>query len=198
MRLALTFDDGPDPRWTPRVLDALRRHEIPATFFVIAPRALSHPQLIARMRAEGHSVQLHCDEHVRHSTRDRAWVAVDTDRALCRLESLGVHPTLWRTPWGDLAPFTARLADERGLTLTGWSADTHDWRGDTAEEMLAAIASQLDDNGIVLAHDALGPGALRSGCAETVRLIELLARRMPGARFVTLGNRPTRPEPLAA
>ena len=61
--LALTFDDGPDPVWTPRVLDALAACGARATFFPIAPRAERHPALIARMLADGHAVGLHCDEH---------------------------------------------------------------------------------------------------------------------------------------
>ena len=64
------------------------------------------------------------------------------------------------------------LAAEHGLRLVGWDADTRDWRGDDAGSMLAAVASRLDQTGsIVLAHDGLGPGARRSGCAETVALI---------------------------
>ena len=83
--LALTFDDGPDPDWTPRLLDLLRRLGARATFFPIAPRAAAQPDMIERMRAEGHAVGLHCDEHVRHSERDAEWLERDTDAALARL-----------------------------------------------------------------------------------------------------------------
>ncbi len=186
--LALTFDDGPDPRWTPRILDTLRAHNAHATFFLIAPRAAAHPELVRRIVDEGHVIALHCDAHVRHSTRDAAWGAIDTDHALARLAALGVKPQRWRTPWGDQAPWTAPLAAKRSLLLTGWSADTHDWRGDAAHEMLAAIDNQIEDGSIVLAHDGLGPGALREGCAETVVLVDLIARRAAarGLRLVAL------------
>jgi peptidoglycan-N-acetylglucosamine deacetylase len=164
----LTFDDGPDPVWTPRVLDVLGAAGARATFFLIAPRAIAHPGVVARMRAERHEIGLHCDEHVRHSTQTEAWLIADTERALDRLASLGIAPTRWRTPWGDTAPFTREVADARGLALTGWTVDTHDWRGDSAATMFAATRDGLIDEAIVLAHDGIGPGARRADARETV------------------------------
>src|SRR5437763_1567481 len=138
--IALTFDDGPDPGWTPRLLDVLACNRAHATFFPIAPRAAAYPELVRRMIADGHAVGLHCDTHQRHSSRCAAWVRADTARALARLSQVGVSPTLWRTPWGDTAPWTEAVAVEHGLRLVGWSVDTHDWRGDDAETMLSATA----------------------------------------------------------
>ena len=66
------------------------------------------------------------------------------------------------------------LAGERKLALTGWSADTHDWRGDDADEMLAATLPALDRDGVVLMHDGIGPGARRGDCEETVRMLKPL------------------------
>jgi peptidoglycan/xylan/chitin deacetylase (PgdA/CDA1 family) len=173
--VALTFDDGPDVVWTGRLLDALGRHSARATFFVVAPRAQAQPEVVRRMQDEGHVVGLHCDEHVRHSDRDRGWVAADTSRALDRLAGLGVVPRLWRTPWGDTEPWSEQIAAEHGLAIVGWTADTHDWRGDSAAEMFEATAGQLRDGAIVLAHDGLGPGALRQDPRETIVYVELVA-----------------------
>jgi peptidoglycan-N-acetylglucosamine deacetylase len=174
-KLALTFDDGPDGRWTERLLDVLRQVGAHATFFPIARRAAALPDLVARMVSEGHTVGLHCDEHVRHSTRDADWGRNDTRRALVRLGDLGVVPRLWRTPWGDTAPWTAEVAAEHGLRVVGWTADSHDWRGDPAATMFAATRPGLRAGAIVLAHDGIGPGAQRSDARETVALVELVA-----------------------
>lgn len=168
LRVMLTFDDGPDPVWTPRLLDVLARGGAKATFFPIAPRAAAHPELVARMRAEGHEIGLHCDEHLRHSALSEARVTADTESALEHLAGLGVVPSRWRTPWGDIAPFTRRVADRHGLTLTGWTVDTHDWRGDTAAMMFAATRNDLTEEAVVLAHDGIGPGARRDNAFETV------------------------------
>lgn len=172
--IALTFDDGPDSTWTPSLLDLLEAIGARATFFPIAKRAVAASGLIERMRAAGHTIGLHCDEHIRHSERDLAWLRDDTRRALGRLRGLGVTPRSWRTPWGDTAPWSASVAAEHDLQLTGWTVDSHDWRGDDAQIMFAATRGALVDGAVVLAHDGLGPGARRGGAAETLRYVELV------------------------
>jgi peptidoglycan/xylan/chitin deacetylase (PgdA/CDA1 family) len=171
----LTFDDGPDPVWTPAVLAALRGSPLRATFFVVGSRAEEHPELISSAIVAGHGIELHCYEHVRHDRVDRAFVERDTDRALDVLAGLGVYPQRWRTPSGLHAPWTAAIAAERGLELCGWDVDTNDWRGYHAEQMLADVGPDLRHGSVVLLHDAVGPGALRINCAETVRFARLMA-----------------------
>jgi peptidoglycan-N-acetylglucosamine deacetylase len=174
-RLSLTFDDGPDPRGTPAVLDALARAGARGTFFVMAPSTERHPDLFARILAEGHTIGLHCDEHVRHTERDRDWVTRDAVRALGRLAAAGVHPSLWRVPWGRVAQWSAEVAADLGLRLVDWTSDTHDWRGDRADAMFAAVRDELVGGAIVLAHDGVGPGARRADCAETAAFVNLAA-----------------------
>ncbi|HTU31140.1 MAG TPA: polysaccharide deacetylase family protein [Solirubrobacteraceae bacterium] len=174
MGLALTFDDGPDPRGTPSVLDALERAGSVATFFVIAPAAEAYPELLRRAVCGGHRIALHCDRHVRHSELEEADIREDTARALDRLARLGVHPDLWRVPWGVQTDATARVAVEFGLTLVGWDVDTHDWRGDRASDMFRAIQPALGPDAVVLAHDGIGPGATRRDCGETAAFVSLV------------------------
>jgi peptidoglycan-N-acetylglucosamine deacetylase len=171
----LTFDDGPDPVWTPAVLAALSGSSMRATFFVIASRAAEHPRMIAAIRSGGHAVELHCHEHIRHTEVDRAAIESDTQRALTTLAELGVTPHRWRTPWGVQAAWTEEIAAAHDLELCGWDVDTHDWRGDAAETMLASVGPELHAGAIVLLHDGLGPGARREGCEETVRFTRMMA-----------------------
>ena len=166
--LAFTLDDGPDPVITPRLLDLLATHGARASFFPLAERAAAHPGLIARMLDEGHTVGVHCTAHERHSEHDAEWCRRDTDKCLDVLQALGARPRLWRTPWGDRAPWTAQVAAERGLRLVGWDVDTHDWRGDTAEQMWTHTQARLGPGAVVLAHDGIGPGARRTDASETV------------------------------
>jgi peptidoglycan/xylan/chitin deacetylase (PgdA/CDA1 family) len=190
--IALTFDDGPDPVWTPRVLAELSRLGATATFFVDARRARAHPELIAAIAAAGHEVGFHCVEHVRHSELGDEEVEGEAARGLAVLDSLGVRPTAWRAPWGVVTDATRRVAAEQGLELWGWSFDSHDWRGDSREQMLAALNDNggLADRAVVLMHDGLGPGARRDGCAETVRLTVALLEAARGAGLL--------PAPLSA
>jgi peptidoglycan-N-acetylglucosamine deacetylase len=174
--LGLSFDDGPDPVWTGRILDLLQTLGASATFFPIAARASAQPRLIERMLNEGHSVGLHCLEHVRHTQRDAAWLRRDTSAALAILSRFGVDPVFWRTPWGVTAPWTLTVAREYGLNLVDWTVDTHDWRGDSAEEMFEDTRWALDPGSVVLAHDGIGPGARRETCEETFRYVELVAQ----------------------
>lgn len=169
--LALTFDDGPDPRGTPAVLDALARAGVRATFFVLGERVAQHPELLGRVVAEGHAVQAHGYGHPRHPFSTREEVAADLDAELAELAAHDVRPRLWRAPYGHLAEFTAELAAERGLRLAGWTHDTHDWAGLETGEMLAATVPSLHDGAIVLAHDGVGEGARREDCNATARLI---------------------------
>jgi peptidoglycan/xylan/chitin deacetylase (PgdA/CDA1 family) len=167
-RIALTFDDGPDPLWTPHVLDALAEARARATFFVVAPRARRYPSLLNRMRKEGHDVGFHCTQHVRHDAMAPGEIEANLESGL---PALVRSVRLWRTPWGIVTPATEEVAREHRLTLVGWTADTEDWRGGPAGEMLAGVAADLMSGAIVLMHDGIGPGARRDGCAETAELV---------------------------
>jgi peptidoglycan-N-acetylglucosamine deacetylase len=185
--LSLTFDDGPDPVWSRRVLKILERVEARATFFMAGEQVLRSPETVRAIVDAGHDVQLHTHCHVRHSELSEDEIAQDTSRALRVLQRVGVRPWLWRTPWGVCTAATERVAERHGLTLVGWSIDTHDWRGDPASAMLDRALDHLRPGAIVLMHDALGPGALRTGCENTLELLEPL---IAAARAAGLGVGP--------
>jgi peptidoglycan-N-acetylglucosamine deacetylase len=177
-RVSLTFDDGPDEVWTPRVMRELERHAVPATFFVIAPRARREKRTIADLVDAGHAVELHCDRHVRHTTLTADELRRDTERGLEMLARLGIVATRWRTPCGERSAATDSVAREFGLELVGWTADTHDWRGDPAEHMWSRLRPVLKPDAVILMHDGRGPDAQRRGCPETVRMIDLIAHEV--------------------
>jgi peptidoglycan-N-acetylglucosamine deacetylase len=169
---AFTFDDGPDPIWTLRVLAELDRCEAPATFFVVGERVADDPGPARAALQAGHEVELHCHRHVRHTELSEAELEADTTLALTELERAGLgRSRYWRTPWGVRTAATERMAARHGLRLVDWTIDTHDWRGDASATMLERAAALLGDGAIVLMHDALGPGARRAGVEETVGLI---------------------------
>jgi peptidoglycan/xylan/chitin deacetylase (PgdA/CDA1 family) len=174
--IALTYDDGPDPEWTPRVLEALANFDAQATFFVDARRALVQRDLIQAIVSAGHEVAFHCFEHLRHSERSADELDAEVDLGLGLLDLVGVKPTAWRAPWGIETDGTRDLAAAHDLRLWGWNVDTHDWRGDSSERMFSALEAQggLRAGDVILMHDGVGPGACRDGCGETVALTELL------------------------
>jgi peptidoglycan/xylan/chitin deacetylase (PgdA/CDA1 family) len=170
----MTFDDGPDATWTREVLAELRRCAARATFFVLGERASATPELLARTVADGHEVALHGHRHVRHTDLSELEIDADTRAALAVLAEAGIRPTRWRTPWGICTPASVGVAERHGLELVHWTLDTHDWRGDSPWQMLSVAAREMHDEAVVLMHDALGPGAARTGCAGTVALISPL------------------------
>jgi peptidoglycan/xylan/chitin deacetylase (PgdA/CDA1 family) len=172
--LSLTFDDGPDPTWTPLILQQLQRCRAVATFFMVGERVLVQPDLAQQVLAAGHDIQLHCHRHIRHTELTETELRDDSESALAALEKVGAHPRLWRAPWGVHTDATHRLARRLGLQLVRWSIDTHDWRGDQPQTMLDHARHQLADGGAVLMHDALGPGARRAGCQNTLTLLPAL------------------------
>jgi len=174
--LSLTFDDGPHPLWTTAVLRALERAHVTATFFVVAGAVRGAARMLRTIAGAGHTVELHCYRHIRHTALAESEIERDAAMALEVLAGAGVAPTMWRPPWGVCTDGGRRVAGRLGLELVGWDIDTHDWRGDAAEAMLQRVHPRLRGGGSVLMHDGLGPGARRHGCDNTVGLIGPLVR----------------------
>jgi peptidoglycan-N-acetylglucosamine deacetylase len=153
------------------VLEQLERCCAQATFFVLGERVEAAPAVVRAAIDAGHEVQLHGHRHLRHSQLTEEEIELDTRTALDALIQVGVRPTRWRTPWGIVTLASERVAARHDLELVHWTIDTHDWRGDPALAMLARARRQMAQGAIVLMHDGLGPGALRSGCENTVQLL---------------------------
>lgn len=193
-RVALTFDDGPDPVWTPRVLDALRAAGVPATFFVLGSAVQAEPELLRRIWDEGHDVGNHSFYHPNLAAVGdmRAQLEIDaTQRAIQSV--LNRSTPLFRPPYGvDVQPETAAeaapiaLAQRLGYVTVAESVDPRDWESGSARPDAAQIVSRVVHDveagrgGVVLLHDA---GGDRS---ETVRAIpQIVARlRARGYTFV--------------
>lgn len=169
--VALTFDDGPDPVWTRRVLDALDEAKAKATFFVIARKAEKHADVVKEILARGHAVGLHSYAHDRlFSLRSERRVREDLTRGVEVLtEIMGVRPTLFRPPIGHTTPPIARVVEELDLTVVGWTVSARDGtRRAKAKTAARRVRDKLSDGAIVLMHDAserdshepVGPAAL--------------------------------------
>jgi peptidoglycan/xylan/chitin deacetylase (PgdA/CDA1 family) len=126
--VALTFDDGPDPATTPKILAALAQADVRATFFVLGGKARQAPEVLRDIAAAGHDIGIHGDTHDRLlSLRHPATIVTSLERALAAVESvLGQRPTLFRPPIGHVSPRTAAAARQLGLTLVAWSVRSRD------------------------------------------------------------------------
>jgi peptidoglycan/xylan/chitin deacetylase (PgdA/CDA1 family) len=159
--VVLTFDDGPDPATTPRVLDILDAAGAKATFFVIGKKAAASPELVKDIVARGHEVGLHSFSHDRFfSLRDARGVRRDLELGVATLERItGARPTYFRPPIGHTNPSIARVADALDLTIVGWSAAGRDGVGwAKPASVTARVRRGLRDGAIVALHDAAERG----------------------------------------
>ena len=155
--VALTFDDGPSPATTPRVLELLAEAGVRATFFVVGRKALEHPALVRDIAAAGHLVGLHGFEHDRlFSLRLSDHVARDIRRTQDVIEQAGApRPTLFRPPIGFVSHFTVSGARRAGVTLVGCSARALDgFRHASSERVAKRLVRSLGPGALLAMHDA--------------------------------------------
>jgi peptidoglycan/xylan/chitin deacetylase (PgdA/CDA1 family) len=170
--VALTFDDGPHPKWTPRVLATLAKHE--ATFFLVARKAEEHPDVVRAILDAGHAVGLHSYAHDRlFALRREGRVRGDLERGIAALEKLtGSRPTLFRPPIGHTNPVIARVVDKLDLTVVGWSAAGRDGVASAnAEDVVSRVRRDLRDGAIVLLHDSPEKGNREPAAVKALPLI---------------------------
>ncbi|HWB71984.1 MAG TPA: polysaccharide deacetylase family protein, partial [Egibacteraceae bacterium] len=128
--VALTFDDGPHPTWTPMVLDILRDEQVPATFCVVGELVRRHPALVRRIRDEGHVLCNHTEHHATHlDRRPRAEVEAEVAAGSETIRaSAGVQPLLYRPPGGLVSPDVVAVAHAAGQRVLHWTVDPQDYR----------------------------------------------------------------------
>jgi peptidoglycan/xylan/chitin deacetylase (PgdA/CDA1 family) len=155
--VALTFDDGPSPTTTPRVLEELAKSALQATFFLVGRKALAHPELVREIMGAGHQVGLHGFEHDRlFSLRGSESVARDIRRTQDALETAGApRATLFRPPIGFVSHLTVWGARKAGVTLVGCSARALDgFRSASADKVALRLTRALEPGALLALHDA--------------------------------------------
>ncbi|WP_344407651.1 polysaccharide deacetylase family protein, partial [Dactylosporangium fulvum] len=187
--IALTFDDGPDPRWTPRVMEVLRRHRVNATFFVVGAQVARHPDLVAALARGGDEIGVHSFTHP-HLDRLPRWQREleysQTQLAVARVT--GRKPALLRLPYssGTRAVDDAdwpliREAGALGFLSVLIDVDSQDWKNPGTDTIVRTSTPGGDEGSIVLMHDAGGDRAQTAAALD--RFIPLMRAR--GYTFTT-------------
>lgn len=193
--IAMTFDDGPSQKLTPRLLDILAAHSIKATFFVIGQNVVDHPELVQRAAREGHEIGNHTWSHPnlgRMSDEGARRELQKTDDAI--KSAAGVRPTLMRPPYGSITAHEKKwIHDEFGYQIILWDVDPYDWKRPGPTAVCNRIVKQTRPGSIVLSHD-IHPGTIE---AMPATLAQLEAK---GFKFVTVSQligmaRPATPKP---
>jgi peptidoglycan/xylan/chitin deacetylase (PgdA/CDA1 family) len=190
--LALTFDDGPNPAATPRLLDVLARHNVRATFFLIGAYVLREPGLTRELAAAGHTLGNHTMHHLWLPRHANATIRAEIAACNATLEdTLGQPVTLFRPPHGARRPAVLRIARSLGLATVQWNLMVGDWKdrtaGDLVQRMLPGIAAnrRRGRGTSVVLHD----GSQHDPRADRTRTVDAVARLLaelpPETRFVT-------------
>jgi len=179
-RVALTFDDGPSPPFTEKVLDILRAHHVPATFFVCGRNVEEHPDLVRRIVAEGHEVGNHTDSHLFLFFKSRRRISAEIDRTQEIIERvIGSRPSFFRPPYGSRWFGLVPALRERGMHLVMWSAAGYDWRKDVRGITESALR-ELKPGAILLLHD--GRETRPAAEIDRSRTVSALPAIIAGAR----------------
>jgi len=189
-RVYLTFDDGPNPGVTERILDTLAEHGVPAAFFVVGGYAERFPALVRRIADGSHEIGNHTWSHVKLHRSGPARVRAELERTDAVLRDLLGRPVrLFRAPHGYRTPLVTRAAARLGYSVVGWSLGVWDTARPGAEEIRRRVRSRLRGGGILLLHDGDGyamPGA-REQTADALPGI-IRDARAAGLIFAPLGE----------
>ena len=143
--LALTFDDGPNPAWTPHLLDVMAAHRVQGTFFMLGKFAAAEPELVRRVAAAGHLVGCHSWDHPNLARTAKAAIEEQLTRSKDELEQiLGQEVRFFRPPYGARRPYALTAARDLGMTPVTWNAMTNDWAERDAEKIAERLGRKIE------------------------------------------------------
>jgi peptidoglycan/xylan/chitin deacetylase (PgdA/CDA1 family) len=187
-QLALTYDDGPNDAYTPRLLEVLARHNVHATFFLIG-RYVRHVPEIARQIADaGHIVGNHTFNHPLLTLKSAAGIREELSTCRSALQdAIGGNSNLFRPPFGGRRPAVLRVARELGLDPVMWNVTGYDWNAPPAAAIEEKVAKQIRGGDVVLLHDG-GHKQMGADRSQTVLATDRLIERYKaeGFEFVTI------------
>ena len=191
--LALTFDDGPNPAWTPRLLDLLASHDVHATFFLVGKFAQAEPELVRRIVSAGHAIGNHSWSHPNLALTAAGRVEEELTRTSDLLQQIAGAPIrFFRPPFGARRPYVLRTARRLGMIPLLWNAMTTDWSEPSARRIagqLTRVINRQQQRGwaanIVL-HDGSHTGLGANRGPSVAAAGQLIAHYKQSHRFVTL------------
>ena len=190
--IALTYDDGPSPRNTPALLDALAEHNVRATFFLIGEHVRKQPEIARQVAAAGHVIGNHTTMHPNLSKQNAQRITQELERCQKTLQdTLGVEAKLFRPPYGARTPSALNIARRMGLTPVMWNITAKDWEPIGATALQSRIEAGITSNrrkkhaSNVLLHDASHlDGAEPASRADTITVTRTFLQR-EDLRFIT-------------
>ncbi|MFF2449028.1 polysaccharide deacetylase family protein [Neobacillus sp. NPDC058068] len=185
--IAITFDDGPNPEYTPQLLDLLKKNDVKASFFVVGAKVKKYPEIIKRMNEEGHTIGIHHYEHI------SSWILSPfqlkkqlrmTEQAI--MECTNEKVMFYRPPWGHFNLFSLLVSKQYKVVL--WSHIFGDWKEAKGKHGLTKQLQQATEPGsILLLHDCGETlGADKSAPGYMLKSLEIYLQENKGRKFITL------------
>jgi peptidoglycan-N-acetylglucosamine deacetylase len=183
--IALTFDDGPDPDYTPQILDVLQQYGIKATFFCIGRQVEAYPQIVRQAYETGHVIGNHSWTHPDLGLLPASDILSELNHTFSAIqEAIGVQSTFFRPPFGSLSAQVLAQACHAGVSTVMWNAgeEARDWSRPGVDFIIRHILSLVSNGSIILMHDG---GGDRS---QTVAALRVIIQRLQdgGFQFVTI------------
>ncbi|PDM39632.1 MULTISPECIES: polysaccharide deacetylase family protein [unclassified Geobacillus] len=152
--IALTFDDGPDPYYTPRLLDLLKKHQVKATFFVVGKKAKQYPYIVKRMHDEGHEIGMHNYRHISNWFIFPPFLGKGLRKSADIIEQItGTRPMYYRPPWGHFNLFTPFLQKKYSTVM--WTDILGDWNAKIGTmELFNRLKNSMKDGAVIVLHDS--------------------------------------------
>lgn len=189
-KLVLTFDDGPSQVYTEELLDVLKINKIKATFFVVANNAIEFPDIIERIKAEGHCIALHSLEHRHALLCGYHYMKRDFSKSLELLGALNCNIHFYRPPWGVRNLFTKGFVKKHNLKMVLWDIMAGDWKASSTAQMIAdRIENKVFDGAVICLHDGCEKyGGAKGAPLHTIDALKYEIPRLKemGYEFVTV------------
>lgn len=182
--ISLTFDDGPNPQYTPELLDVLKKNDVKCTFFVLAENAQKYPDIIKRIKSEGHHIGLHSLKHTNAIFSLPNQTQKDFSKSMKIMNNLGIKVEFFRPPWGIFNPLTYYYAKTYNLKIVLWSIHAMDWsRWVTESYIKEKLINNVKPGDIILLHDS---GGFKNSPKKTIGALKAVLPHFKrnGYRFI--------------
>ena len=185
MDIALTFDDGPHPIKTPKILDILKEYGVKATFFTIGQNVEYYPEAAKRILSEGHEIGNHTQTHPHLKKTERELLVTELESCERSIKNvIGYTTSVFRPPEGVVDDDVKAIASDMGYSVILWSVDTRDWAGTPSEKIVSTVLESISPGDIILMHD------YTSKNCHTIEALRILIPKLceMGYNFVTVSE----------
>lgn len=181
--IALTFDDGPDPIYTPQILDILKEKDVKATFFLMGKKIEKYPKIAERIYNEGHFIANHTYSHINLPGKKNDEVLASIAKTELLLEGIcGQSYKIFRPPWGHITDEQKVMLKKNGYRIVMWDVNSHDYKSDiSVNQIIYNVMENIDNKKVILLHDSDYQG--RASRKKTVQALPQIIDLLKEKRF---------------